>query len=56
MPYYKVYFRYVDKSDKVRRSHVRIGASSIEEAKGIVLKEEKKIHGTPVAVDKVVKQ
>lgn len=54
MPYYDVYYRYVDRSGKLRRDHtLRIPASNKEEAKRIVIRGEKP---KSIAVDRVVKR
>ena len=53
MPYYNVFFRYVDSGGKLRHDHtLRVPAGSKEEAKKIVLRGER---AKKVVVDKIVK-
>lgn len=52
MSYFTVYFRYVDGRGKLRRSHVKLDASSKNDAKRRVVRGEKP---KMIAVDKVVK-
>lgn len=52
MNYYRVYFRYVDGNNKLRRENVKLDALNAKDAKRRVIKGEKpKI----IAVDKVKK-
>jgi len=52
MPYYTVYFRYVDGKGKLRRDHVALDAISQADAKRRVIRGEKP---KLIAVDKVVR-
>ena len=50
MPYYTVYFRYIDGRDRVRHDHVRIDANNQADAKKRVIRGEKP---KLIAVDRV---
>ena len=50
MPYYNVKFRYVDRSNKIARDHVRVDADNAADAKAKVIRGEKPRR---VAVDSV---
>jgi len=53
MPYYVVYFRYVDGKGKLHSDHVRLDASNKEDAKMRVIRGEKP---KLVAVDRIVRK
>lgn len=53
MPYYKVYFRYVDGRGKLRKDNVRLDATDKADAKRRVIRGEKP---KLIAVDKITKQ
>lgn len=53
MPYYNVFFRYVDGNNKLHSNHTRVDADNQADAKKRVISGERKHFGRIIAVDKV---